>query len=278
MNRRKAMKIAAGAIVGTGAGVFTLSNAFRPEIKAMEGSRQLEYKDSKTNWAYTPLDPAITAELAYKKYESGSCMYATFASIVSQFADKFGEPYASFPLHMMKYGHGGIGGFGTICGALNGASALIGLFVADKPMQDSLINGLFRWYETAKLPEFRPQVAIMDFIPPTSVSNSTLCHASTTNWGKQAGYKVNSDQRKERCRRLTGDVASRVAVALNEYFSNNYTTQGHDNETARTCMTCHGDNGKLVNTSGKMTCTSCHTESPAHKIFADVHYKYMKAR
>lgn len=278
MDRRKALKIATGAIVGSGGGIFLLSNAFKPEYLLLEESQKLEYNNTKTSWAYTPLDPAVTAELAYNHFDSGSCMYATFKSIISQLADKFGEPYASFPLHMMKYGHGGVGGYGTICGALNGSAAVIGLFVAEKAMQDSLITGLFRWYEETKLPEFRPQMAILDFTPPSTISNSTLCHASNTNWGKEAKYKVNSDERKERCRRLTGDVASRVTVVLNEYFGNTYVTDGHDNETVRTCMTCHGDKGKLGNTSSKMGCPSCHTESIGHKVFADVHYKLMKSK
>ena len=278
MNRRKALKIAAGALAGSGACIFTLSNAFKPEYQPEEKPQKLEYKEAQFNWMYTPLDPALTAELAYKLYESGSCMYATFRSVVSQLADKLGEPYASFPFHMMKYGHGGIGGFGTICGTLNGAAALIGLIVAEKTMQDSLITGLFRWYEKTKLPEFRPQVPILDFTPLASESRSTLCHASTTNWGKAAGFKVSSEQRKERCRRLTGDVAAQITVVLNEYFNNAYITRGHDDETVRKCMTCHGKEGKLGNTSGIMSCTPCHTESPGHKIFSDVHYKLMKGK
>ena len=276
MNRRKAMKIAAGALVGSGAGVFTLSHAFKPNYQPFAESGKLEYKNTISGWAYSSLDPAITAELAYKNYESGSCMYATFKSIVSQLADKFGEPYASFPLHMMKYGHGGIGGYGTICGALNGASALIGLLVTEKTIQDSLITGLFRWYESTRLPEFKPQMAILDFDPPASVSGSTLCHVSNTNWGKVSGFKVNSDQRKERCRRLTSDVVHYVTVALNEYFSNVYVTSGHGIETVRNCMICHGDIGKLGNTSGKMVCAACHTEAVGHKLLSDVHYKLMK--
>jgi hypothetical protein len=177
---------------------------------------------------------------------------------------------------MMKYGHGGIGGFGTICGALNGAAALIGLLVAEKKNQDSLITGLFRWYEKTELPEFRPQTPILDFTPPASFCNSTLCHASTTNWAKAAGYALNSDERKERCRRLTGDVAAQITSDLNDYFNNTYMTNGHDDETVRKCMNCHGKEGKLGDTGGKMSCTSCHTESLGHRIFSDVHYKLMK--
>jgi hypothetical protein len=177
---------------------------------------------------------------------------------------------------MMKYGHGGIGGYGMVCGALNGAAALIGLMVAEKKIQDSLITGLFRWYEKTKLPEFKPRTPLLDFTPPASECRSTLCHGSTTNWGKASGFKVASDQRKERCRRLTGDVATKTTVVLNEYFNNTYISVGHDQETVRKCMTCHGKEGKLGNTAGKMNCAPCHTESLGHKVFSDAHYKVMK--
>jgi hypothetical protein len=278
MNRRKLLKIAAGAIAGSGAGIFALSNAFKPEHKPIEESQKLQYINTESGWEYNPLDPDKTAELAYKYYESGSCMYAIFNCIISQLADKYGEPYVSFPVHMMKYGHGGIGGFGTTCGALNGASALIGLLVSGKTTQDSLITGLFRWYEKAELPEFKPQSATFDFTPPSSISESTICHASNTNWVKKTGYKVNSDERRERCRRLTSDVAYRLTVVLNKYISNNYLTDNHEDETVHACMTCHSDKGKLGNTSARMGCASCHTESAGHKIFADVHYKLMKTK
>lgn len=276
MDRRKAMKITAGAILGGGAGLYAIKNAFQPASLPLEEPKQLEYNIAKTSWEYYTLDPAQIAELAYKNYDSGSCMYAAFKSIISPLAEKYGEPYVSFPLHMMKYGHGGVGGYGTLCGALNGAAAVIGLFVDDKAMRDNLITGIFRWYEKTKLPEFRPQLAILGFTPPSTVSNSTLCHVSNTKWATEAGYNVNGDERKERCRRLTSDVASRVTVVLNEYFGNTYLTSGHENETVETCMTCHSDKGKVANTSSKMNCTSCHTESVGHKIFSDVHYKLME--
>ncbi len=276
MDRRKAMKITAGAIIGGGAGLVTLTKAFQPEYQPPEEPKKLEYKNSDPSWHYYPVDPDITADLAYKYYDNGSCMHAVFKSVMSQLADKYGEPYASFPVHMMKYGHGGVGGFGTICGSLNGAAALIGLFVNVKAEQDSLITDLLRWYEDAELPEYIPQKAILDFTPQSTISNSTLCHASNSNWVKETGYKVNSDERKERCRRLTCDVAARVAKTLNEYSGNNYFTNNHHNETVSQCMTCHGDKGKLVNTSSKMSCNSCHTESAGHRIFADIHYKIMK--
>jgi len=278
MDRRKAMKIFAGVVAGGGAGAYALSKVYSAEIQPMEQPVKLEYIPSDSPWAYSPLDPAATGDLAYDYYQEGSCMYAVFKSVLVQLADKFGEPYASFPCHMMEYGRSGIGGYGTVCGSLNGAAALIGLLVEGKSAQNTLITGLFRWYEQIALPEFKPRTAVLDFTPPSSVSESSICHASVTNWVKESGYGADAGERVERCRRLTGDVAIRTATILNEYTANTYLTIGHDKKNVRECMTCHGDKGKLNNTFGKMDCSSCHTESVAHKIFADPHYKLMKEK
>jgi hypothetical protein len=275
MDRRKAMKIFAGVAAGSGAGIYTFSKVFKTEAHSEEQPVKLEYTPTDSPWAYSPLDPASTGDLAYDFYKEGSCMYAIFKSVMAQLADRFGEPYASFPYHMMKYGHGGIGGYGTVCGSLNGAAALIGLLVEDKSAQNTLITGLYRWYEQSALPEFKPQAAVLDFTPPSSVSESALCHASVTMWTKESGYDAKAAERTERCRRLTSDVAIKTAAILNEYTTNTYLTVGHDSQNVRECMTCHGDKGKLNNTIGKMECSSCHTESFAHKILADPHYKLM---
>lgn len=270
------MKIAAGAFAAGGAGLVALTTAFKPEKQPAPVAETLEYTPEPTDWNYINLDPGATAQLAYNKYSEGSCMYATVTSIVSQLAGKFGEPFTSFPLHMFKYGHGGIGGFGSVCGALNGAAAVIGLLIADKGVQDKIIADLYQWYEKESLPVFAPQNPVLDFTPATSVSNSVLCHASNTNWCKASGFSVNSAERKERCRRLTGDVARQVTTSLNAVFRHAYITNTHANEAANTCMACHGNEGKVKNTSVKMSCNSCHTESVGHKIFGDIHYKFMK--
>ncbi|WP_372755875.1 C-GCAxxG-C-C family (seleno)protein [Labilibaculum sp.] len=103
----------------------------------------MEFKDSDSKWTYTPLDSDVTANIAYENYPKGSCMYGVFCSIIYQLADKLGEPFASFPVQMMKYGHGGVCGSGTICGTLNGAAALIGLLYDKKEIRDVLMADLF---------------------------------------------------------------------------------------------------------------------------------------
>lgn len=276
MDRRKAMKVAAGAVAAGGAGFLTLTNAFKPERPPLPEAQKLEYTPSATLWDYFQLDPAETAQLAYDRYSEGSCMYATVASVVSQLAEKIGEPFESFPIHMFKYGHGGVGGFGSVCGALNGASALVGLLVADKSVQDKIITDIFQWYESEPMPVFIPKNDVDDFSLVKSVSNSVLCHASNTNWCKASGFSVDSKERKERCRRLTGDVAEKVTHSLNAVFANAYVTNKHANHEANTCVACHGNEGKLKNTSVKMSCNSCHSESIGHKVFGDVHYQFIK--
>ncbi len=276
MDRRKAMKVAAGVIAGGGAGLFALSNGFKPVKQVAAGPVKLEYEPSESSWKYSDLDPATTARLAYDLYPEGSCMYATVKSVVSQLAVIHGEPYVSFPIHMFKYGHGGVGGYGSVCGALNGAAAVIGLVITDKGTQDKIIADIFQWYEKESLPVYNPVNPGLDFNPPKVTSNSVLCHASNTNWCKAAGFKVGSKERKERCRRLTGDVAKKVTTVLNEIHANAYLANVHSDESSATCLTCHGSEGKVNNTSVQMSCTSCHTESLAHKVFADIHYKMMK--
>lgn len=276
MNRRKAMKTTAGIIAGGGAALLALAKGFSPAERAVAGTVKLDYEPSESKWKYSALEPATTAGLAYGYYPEGSCMYATVKSIVSQLAAIHGEPYASFPVQMFKYGHGGIGGYGSVCGALNGAAAVIGLVITDKEVQDRMIADIFQWYEKEALPVYEPVNPGLEFTPSKVASNSVLCHASNTNWCKESGFKVNSPERKERCRRLTGDVAYKIATALNEATASAYVTNAYSNETANSCLACHGSEGKLSNTSVKMSCTSCHTESMGHHVFSDIHYRLMK--
>lgn len=278
MERRKAIKLAVAGIATGGVGVVTLTTAFKPDIMTAAIPEKLELVDGESLWLYTRLDPATTAELAYKDYPNGSCMYGVFNSVISQLAEKIGEPFASFPTKMMKYGHGGVNGSGTICGALNGAAALVGLMVNGKQIQDALVADIFHFYENSQLPISEPNNPGMDYTPPTSISKSPLCHASTTRWGEVSGLRIDSKERKERCRRLTADVAAKTVSTLNAYHDNTFVANAHDNETVRTCMSCHGSEGKLGNTAGKMDCTSCHTKSVGHKLFGDIHYKFMKER
>ncbi|TCO08388.1 C-GCAxxG-C-C family (seleno)protein [Natronoflexus pectinivorans] len=275
MNRRRAIKASLGTLTGGAVGLFALSRLFKPDYQANNDPFKVEYIQAGDSWDYEILDPQTTANIAYEQYSNGSCMYAVVGSVVMQLAEKYGEPYRSFPLHLFRYGHGGIGGYGSICGALNGAAAVLGLFVSERNVRDRIVTDIFQWYEQTPLPVFIPKIPAHDFILPAFSTDSVLCHVSNTSWSKKAGVKVDSNERKERCRRLSCDVTAKVVTALNEIKAGNYVGNKYANESANSCVACHGKTGKLDNSFGQMDCNSCHHESIGHRAFSNIHYKLL---
>jgi hypothetical protein len=214
-------------------------------------------------WKYAKLDPEKTAQRAYAECLKGHCMYGVFASVMTQLAEKNGEPYRSFPVDMMRYGAGGVAGWGSLCGAVNGSSALVGLFVDDEDEIKKLVNELFLWYQQTELPQYIPQKAGLDIKVPKTVSNSVLCHVSSTKWCKVAGQKAYSNPQKERCRRLSADTAKKTVEVLNAHFASRFTPILKHDDNTKGCMSCHTAKGSEVQDSrGKMSCSSCHTSLP----------------
>ena len=214
--------------------------------------------------AFVPLDPAAIADKAYRIFPDGACMYATFASIVTSLGELVGEPYRSFPVDMMRYGEGGISGWGTVCGALNGAAAMIGLIYPGKDgaRRAELVAELFSWYEQSQLPKFRPtQTAVSSEIPSSiakSVSNSVLCHVSVSRWCKVSGCDAFSPEKRERCRRLTADVVRKTVELLNRSQEPASRFAELSSET-NSCVACHGKTDR-ADAMVKMRCVTCHSD------------------
>ena len=144
-------------------------------------------------------------------------MYAVVGSVLGALADRAGEPFRSFPIEMMRFGDGGVGGWGSVCGVVNGGSALIGLFHNEEAKQkrEELIAEFCTWYETTNLPTFEPANPQWADEAEPSVADSVLCHISTTRWCQASGHEAFSMAKKERCRRLAADGAMRIVEVLN---------------------------------------------------------------
>ena len=179
-------------------------------------------------------------------------------TIAEAIAEKRGEPYRSFPVDMMRYGGGGTGDSGSLCGALNGGAALIGLFARSEDETNKLIAGLFLWYEQTKLPAYVPPKSVLNMEMPTSVSNSILCHVSISRWCAASGHKAFDDKRNERCCRLTADVARKTIEILNANFIGKYRADAALSEGDKACHSCHTKGSELSNTRGNMSCGGCH--------------------
>jgi hypothetical protein len=193
-------------------------------------------------------------------------MHNVFKSIVSQLADVIGEPYRFFPFDMMRYGSGGISGWGGPCGSLNGAAAVICLFAKEDRVSMALSSELLAWYERTAMPIYVPKESEPQLEIPAAVSGSILCHVSISNWCKVSGYKVSGKERAERCRRMTADIAKKTVELLNRSFDEQFSAGEYLSEQVKECRSCHAKGGELENTKGKMYCGSCHfslaTEHP----------------
>ena len=215
---------------------------------------------SQPQWNYIKLNPALTAQRAYMDISKGHCMYAVFSSIVGQLADIHGQPYSSFPLDMMAYGAGGVSNWGSLCGALNGSAAVIGLFVKSKKHRIALTNEVFLWHEQSALPTYKAAPADPDIEIPTSTADSVLCHVSVSKWCKVSGQKSYSKAREERCKRITAEVAAKTIQLLNAWYDKALATERRPTKQLRVCSSCHGRGGTVENTRGKMNCTTCHSK------------------
>lgn len=220
-----------------------------------------EDKEKPRNWTYFRLDPAAVADNAAKLYREGGCMYGVFTSVVGELGRAIGEPFASFPFQMMRYGEGGTGGLGSLCGALNGAAAVIGLFEPNKERREQLIGELCSWYETTELPIYRPATPDAAKVPK-SVAGSVLCHMSVSRWCKISGCEVTAKERKERCSRLSADAAVKTVELLNRNLLPSPTFLGASAET-KSCLSCHGKQD-LADAQGKMDCKACHQFAKKH--------------
>jgi len=217
------------------------------------------------DWKYVKLDPAVVAERAYRIYPEGGCMFAVAGSVIGTLADQVGEPYRSFPVEMMRFGDGGVGGWGSLCGVINGSSALIGLFHSEKSKEtrEALITELCAWYEQTPLPKYAPADPQWADEADPSVAGSILCHISTARWCEASAYEAFSMEKKERCRRLATDGAMKVVELLNRKVDDDACEFAGLAPEVKSCVDCHGKR-ELADAMGKMSCGTCHQFEGKH--------------
>lgn len=223
-------------------------------------------------WPYTTLDPeAVRIKAHHLYYSDKDCCAGTFGGIISALALAIPDPWANLPMEVMLYGRGGGNAWGILCGCLNGGAALISL-VTTKAQSGPLISELWGWYNQANLPTDQAnQVGVsggymvhnFDGNLVQNVSGSPLCHASVTEWCIAANKKVSDIERKERCARITGDVAAKTVQLLNQFFAGTFVPSYVDPANVAACLSCHGS-AAMNNVMTKMDCQPCH--ETAHPV------------
>lgn len=200
-------------------------------------------KKPKYPWAYKKLNPDKVAEIAYNNWYKGFCCYAVASGILIPLQKMVGEPYASFPIEAVKWGHGGVVGWGTMCGSLLGAGFATS-FAAGHKNGEAILNDVIAWYAETNLPIFEPAKPKAS-IKNKSISHSPLCHVSVNSWMKKEGVKFFSPQRKDRCARLSADVAVKTVKLLNAWADGKY-------------VPVHGSQVKTHKTTTQNNCGDCH--------------------
>jgi hypothetical protein len=230
----------------------------RASISGIEGSPP---DPAQTPWPYQAPDPGLVAKRAYAAYYTGKgCMFGTFEGLMGELREKVGSPYTLFPVNMMEYGKGGVNGiWGTLCGTLNAAAAVINL-TSSTPAP--LINEVFFWYCQESLPGDRPENPKYEISP--SVAGSPVCHVSVQRWCEVTGFKPTSPERAERCAWLTAAVAKYTAELLNQQANGTFVASHELPPEVKRCMACHGKGAQEnVHHGGNMGCAQCHTDIDA---------------
>jgi hypothetical protein len=252
LDRRQALGLLAGlgSLAAVGGGTALLAGS-GPETPAAAPKSTF----AKVPWPYKPLDPEAVGQRAFEDYKKHHCMYGTFEAIAGSVAEKLGAPYTDFPFDMFTYGMGGVHGWGTLCGSLNGCAAAIQLFSANP---EPLIDELYRWYQNTSLPDFDPKG--MKFKSVKSVAGSPLCHPSIAKWCEASDKKAYSPERSERCGVITASVARKCAMLLNDQAAGKFHAATAVDPRTKACMGCHEKGGPMENMRSKQACAPCHAD------------------
>lgn len=214
--------------------------------------------------------PASTtkAELkqkAFSGYMAAGCCYGAAKGLLDQAindlpleADK--DAWRYFNQDMFRFGGGGVAGWGTICGALNGALFVMNMAVGSDGKFAAAVDELMSWYCQANFPDtsdadiaawMTSHYTGYTFVDPItgvtsnpnlsfaginqSISYSPLCHASVSRWveanapadrsgdlNSSAGM-VNGLAKKIRCATVTAQTAVKAAQIIEAIKAATYT-------------------------------------------------------
>ncbi|WP_457568336.1 C-GCAxxG-C-C family (seleno)protein [Desulfurobacterium sp.] len=99
----------------------------------------------------------------------------------------------------------------SLCGALTGAFVVFAVSLPEEEIEPAVKN-LVLFHNDTSLPVFSGDGS---FVPSAS-PDSALCRDSILNWSKKTGVSPKSRERKERCARITADIAVKAAEIVME--------------------------------------------------------------
>lgn len=164
-------------------------------------------------WKYVQVDKEKLLEHCYKMfYQYNGCGGGCFGGIMDLISEAAGIPYNTMiPGKAFAHAAGGYGA-SSLCGALGGALAAIGLF-CEPADANAIRDELYAWYREHEFPQYQPE-----FQSITTVAHSVNCIDSVGTYMAATGYKMPDPERKARCAAVAGEVAVKAITLLNIHF------------------------------------------------------------
>lgn len=202
----------------------------------------------KGGYEYVKLDPQEVGQITYENYFKRWCASSVIAGFVELLSKKAGGKWKEFPIDAMRWAHGGMAGWGALCGTLTGAGTIVGLVTNETDIGEQMANDLAFYYSDTELPSFTPAKILKAEINDMSIAGTPVCHVSVGRWMKASGDAFLTDERAERCARLAANVAMKATRMLNDWKDGKYVAEhkplfnviANGITSQNNCTDCHG--------------------------------------
>ena len=202
----------------------------------------------KNGFKYTKLDPKEVGRITYENYFKRWCASSVVAGFSELLQKKVGGLWKTFPIDSVRWAHGGLAGWGALCGTLSGAGTIIGLCTDDTDVAEAMVNDLAFYYSYTELPSYKPAKPIKAEIKNMTMSSTPICHISVGRWMKAEGSAFLDAARAERCARVAANVAMEACRMLNENLEGKFVAKhkplfnvaANGITSQNNCMDCHG--------------------------------------
>ncbi len=229
-------KLAAGAALLTATG------------KVLSPSPAAAYKVTGATLKYVKLDPETVGQVTYENYFKRWCASSVIAGMVEELKKKAGGGWKDFPIDAYRWMHGGMAGWGALCGTMPGAGVIIGLVTGDTDIAEAMTNDLAFYYSYNELPSFTPKKILKSEIKHMTIAGTPVCHISVGRWMRAEGAGFLTDARAERCARLAANIAIYTTEMLNDWADGKYRPKhsplynvvANGITSQNNCRDCHG--------------------------------------
>ncbi len=231
-----------------GGGKAAVLGAAALSLVALGIAKTAEAYEYASEYKYVKLDPQEVGQLAYENYGKRWCMSGVIAGLVGNLQKKAGGAWKDFPIDAYRWGHGGLAGWGALCGTMPGAGVVIGLATKDTDTAEQMVNDLAFYYSYTEVPSFTPAKVLYADIKHMTIAGTPICHISVGRWMRAEGVGFLTKQRVEMCARLAANVSMYATNMLNAWADGKYrpkhktlyNVMANGITSQNNCMDCHG--------------------------------------